>query len=188
MLSQKLSVLQEISVEFSRTGKIELNGVVLEIGTLSSDEDAFAQSWSMGIVGEGPGFTSYYKLAVVALAIKKLDDIDISVHAPEDFIETGEVNDLQKPKKKQRFKLMIDVVRSLNPEITNWIFEKYSTMAVESSKQIREEIQIEEIGEIPKEDEKQSKRELTKITPSEGDQEVNEDEISEQLKKRYENS
>ena len=83
---------------------------------------------------------------------------------------------------------MIDVVRSLNPEITNWIFEKYSTMAVESSKQIREEIQIEEIGEIPKEDEKQSKRELTKITPSEGDQEVNEDEISEQLKKRYENS
>lgn len=184
-LFEKLAELRKISDRHRRSDTFVLNGVEVKCSTIDSIEDAFIQSWAMGLAGEKSGFVSYYKMGVVALCIKKLDDFDLEQYAPDDFIETGEKTEAEMPVKKERFKLMLDLVRNMHPELMTWIFEKYSTMSMESALSLQQEITPEELESAPVPETSTVEPTLRALSGIE--QEVQDDEeIKRQLAQRHE--
>lgn len=150
-LFKKLAKLREVSERHRKKETFVLSGIKIEIGTNNSEEDAFVQSWAMDATKDRNGFISYYKIATVALSIKALDEVRLDQYAPDQFIETGETNSAGIQVKKERFKLMLEMVRSEHPSLTDWIFTKLVAMSAASGQQITTEISVEsELKEAPK--------------------------------------
>jgi hypothetical protein len=94
---------------------------------------------------------SYYRLGLLALAIKKIGDEDLSGMAPDTPIETGEVLPNGTKIKVTRFKAIYDMLCSLDSDVVGSIFEAYIVLAQLSQQRMEEDVEDEKLGLPPKE-------------------------------------
>jgi hypothetical protein len=153
-LFKSLDKIKEASQKYRQRTSFKIGETTLVLETIDSNEEAFIQNWALSLSGEKKsqkGFFAYYKLGILALAIKKVGDEDLSDYSPDDLIETGEVLDNGVKVKVSRFKALYDTLCSLDAEVLDNIFATYMTMAQISQEQIEGDVEQEKLGVPPKE-------------------------------------
>lgn len=183
--SDKLQKLREISKAHRRGELFSLGDLKIELGTISSEEEAYIQSWAVQISEDKRvSFISYYRLASIALAIKALDDLRLDQYAPDEWIETGEVLPDGTKVKKERFKFMMDMVRVMASELSTWIFERFTALTLEAAKEVDKTVTLPKIEKPPETSVKGSPK--VDLRPVRQETEENEREIGQQLKNQNE--
>lgn len=142
-IKESLRKLQQFSETISKSAIVKLGEVDIKLQSISAEDDAYITSWAHSRTRESrdTGFFGYYKLGVLSLAIIQLDQVSLKV-GPEDLVETGEALPDGKAIKKTRFKLMNDLLKSLDPELIDMLFKKYLELAKLTLDDLEEKIDI----------------------------------------------
>jgi len=131
-LIDKIKKIAEVNKQYTITREIKLGDVRLVIAPLTTDEDMFLRAYIKDVTDDGQkNAGAQYQVAIVALAIKKIDEIEVGFASPDDFIETGELREDGVPEKKERFTLMMDLLASIDSYIVSELFDIVSDVLLQ---------------------------------------------------------
>ena len=150
--------IAQVRTQFDASVKVRLGDVSLQLGTLRSLDEAHATAYAQinGSDKQKGMFLFYLKLGMLALAIRAVDDLDVSGLRPEDEVPgTG----------KGRFEFVLELLKSLPGDVVDHLYSLYAGLAGKSREALEKAVRVPEIPKPPAVD-------VSKTVPAPPPQEV----------------
>lgn len=137
-----LEKIARIRDQYDVAVEVQLGEVRLHFGLLRALEEAHATAYAqLNSSEKQKGMLLYYlKLGILALAIRKIDDLDLSALKPDQEVP-GE--------KTGRFEFVIEILKSLPGDVVDHLYGVYTGMIAQSREAIGKTVQIPQIPKPP---------------------------------------
>lgn len=142
-LKKKISAVNQ---RLKKSDDFNLMGMKVSISILSSEEESRAADYSRSKTKDLFSFNQFYRIAAVALAIRKIDQISLAEIGLDEKIELPELDKDDKKISKTRFDVMREIVEGWPTQITDEIFVRLMRVTEEASQELRASVKV---GEIP---------------------------------------
>lgn len=143
------SKILSVKKQFTPEKTIQIANITFTLGVLSASEETFINFYATSQSTKNSEFLYYLKNAAVALAIKKVDELNLGEVAPGEKVETGELDDSGKPIFRTRFEIMVQIVNSLSAEVVNQMYLVHAELVRQISEKIKQAMTVQEIPEVP---------------------------------------